>query len=66
MVRLRVPANRSVTFPDLVRGEVTFHTDQIGDPVLVRSDGQPTYYATDIAYHYDKFVKRGFDRVVDI
>ncbi|RLT40361.1 MAG: arginine--tRNA ligase [Chloroflexi bacterium] len=36
------------------------------DNVLVRSDGAPTYYATDIAYHYDKFVTRKFDRVVDI
>jgi len=43
VVRLRVPPNRHVTFRDLVRGEVTFHTDQIGDPVLVRSDGIPAY-----------------------
>src|SRR4029079_16036872 len=40
---LRVPANREVTFHDLVRGEVRFHTDQIGDPVLVRSDGIAAY-----------------------
>ena len=32
VVRLRVPANREVVFHDLVRGTVTFHTDQIGDP----------------------------------
>jgi glutamyl-tRNA synthetase/nondiscriminating glutamyl-tRNA synthetase len=38
-----VPANRDVVFDDLVRGTVTFHTDQIGDPVLVRSDGIPAY-----------------------
>jgi glutamyl-tRNA synthetase len=43
VVRLRVPANRNVTFNDVVRGEVTFHTDVIGDPVLVRSDGIPAY-----------------------
>jgi nondiscriminating glutamyl-tRNA synthetase len=43
VVRLRVPADREVTFRDLVRGDVTFHTDQIGDPVLVRSDGIPAY-----------------------
>lgn len=36
------------------------------DNVLVRSDGSPTYFASDVAYHYDKFVTRGFDRVVDI
>ena len=36
------------------------------DNVLVRSSGDPTYFATDIAYHYDKFVLRGFDRVIDV
>lgn len=43
VVRLRVPEGRTVTFNDVVRGEVTFHTDVIGDPVLVRSDGIPAY-----------------------
>ena len=43
VVRLRVPEGRSVVFKDVVRGEVTFHTDVIGDPVLVRSDGIPAY-----------------------
>jgi glutamyl-tRNA synthetase/nondiscriminating glutamyl-tRNA synthetase len=43
VIRLRVPADREVAFPDLVRGTVTFHTDVIGDPVLVRSDGIPAY-----------------------
>jgi len=42
-IRLRVPSGRDVTFHDIVRGPVTFHTDVIGDPVLVRSDGMPAY-----------------------
>ena len=36
------------------------------DNVVVRSDGSATYFATDIAYHYNKFVERRFDRVIDI
>lgn len=36
------------------------------DEVLVRSSGQPGYYASDVAYHFDKFVLRGFDRVIDV
>jgi arginyl-tRNA synthetase len=36
------------------------------DNVLVRSSGAPTYFASDIAYHFDKFVTRGFDRVINI
>jgi len=50
-------------------GAVWFTSSDLGeskDNVLIRSDGQPTYYATDIAYHYDKFVVRKFDRVIDI
>jgi nondiscriminating glutamyl-tRNA synthetase len=43
VVRFRVPEHIDVTFNDLVRGEVTFSTDVIGDPVLVRSDGRPAY-----------------------
>ena len=36
------------------------------DNVVVRSTGTPTYFGTDIAYHYNKFIERGFDRVIDI
>ena len=43
VIRLRVPAGARSPFDDIVRGPVTFHTDVIGDPVLVRSDGMPAY-----------------------
>lgn len=43
VVRFRIPDATEVTFTDLVRGEVTFNTGVIGDPVLVRSDGRPQY-----------------------
>ena len=36
------------------------------DNVLVRSDATPTYFASDIAYHYNKFVERGFEQVINI
>ncbi len=36
------------------------------DNVVVRSDGSPTYFASDIAYHYNKFVERKFDKVINI
>ena len=35
------------------------------DRVLIRANGAPTYFASDIAYHKDKF-DRGFDRVIDV
>lgn len=36
------------------------------DEVLVRNNGVPTYFATDIAYHRNKFEKRKFDWVIDL
>lgn len=36
------------------------------DEVLIRANGIPTYFAADIAYHRNKFQKRGFDRVINI
>jgi len=50
-------------------GAVWFVSSALGedrDNVLVRSNGAPTYFASDAAYHYDKFVLRGFDRVIDV
>ncbi len=48
---------------------IWFESSALGedkDNVLVRSDGSPTYFASDIAYHYNKFIKRKFDTVIDI
>jgi arginyl-tRNA synthetase len=36
------------------------------DNVLIRSDGSPTYFASDIAYHFNKFLERHFNIVIDI
>jgi len=36
------------------------------DEVVVRSTGEPGYFASDMAYHYQKFIKRGFDWVIDV
>ena len=51
-------------------GALWFRTgDTIGDDkdrVLIRANGIPTYYASDIAYHRDKFITRGFERVIDV
>jgi arginyl-tRNA synthetase len=50
-------------------GATWLATSQLGadkDEVLIRSSGMPTYLATDIGYHYDKFLVRNFDRVIDI
>lgn len=49
-------------------GAIWFKASEYGDDkdrVLVREDGQTTYFAADIAYHLNKF-QRGFDQLIDI
>jgi len=49
-------------------GALWFKTTNFGDEkdrVVVRKNGQTTYFASDIAYHMDKF-ERGFHRVIDV
>ena len=46
-----------------------FNSTMLGDEkdnVVVRSTGEPTYFASDIAYHHNKFIERGYDSVVNI
>ena len=50
-------------------GAVWFMATALGqdkDEVIIRTSGAPGYFASDIAYHYDKFVGRGFDRVINV
>jgi len=50
-------------------GAVWFSSSELGDEkdnVLVRSSGAPTYFASDVAYHYDKFLLRGFEKVINV
>lgn len=49
-------------------GALWFRTTDFGDEkdrVVVRENGEPTYFAADIAYHLNKY-ERGFDRVINV
>lgn len=49
-------------------GALWFKTTEFGDDkdrVLVKADGEKTYFANDVAYHYDKLYKRDFDQLID-
>ena len=49
-------------------GALWFNTSRFGDEkdrVVVRNNGLTTYFASDIAYHHDKF-SRGFEQVIDV
>jgi len=44
VIRLDVPGNKQITFTDVIRGKITFNSNDIDDQVLLKSDGFPTYH----------------------
>ena len=52
----------------LAEGKTQDYIDKqdLKDDVLIRSNGTPTYFAADIAYHRNKLVLRGYDKAIDV
>jgi glutamyl-tRNA synthetase len=48
VVRLRIPAEPATTFTDELRGEITIQNRDIRDPVILKSDGYPTYHLANV------------------
>lgn len=44
VIRLNIPQNRTITFHDIIRGDISFESNEIDDQVLIKSDGYPTYH----------------------
>jgi arginyl-tRNA synthetase len=60
---------RSKGFTTEKEGAEWFKATDFGvekDEVIIRNNGLPTYFASDIAYHRNKFLKRKFDRVINL
>jgi arginyl-tRNA synthetase len=60
-------AEKGLVFEE--NGATWFRASELGDSrdrVLRKSNGDATYLAGDLAYHRDKFLVRGFDRVIDV
>ncbi|MCL6605850.1 MAG: glutamate--tRNA ligase [Paenibacillus sp.] len=65
-IRFRVPEDRTYTFDDIVKGTISFQTKEMGDFVIVKKDGIPTYnYAVAVDDHLMKIshVLRGEDHI---
>ena len=65
-IRFRVPAERTYTFDDMVKGTISFDTNEMGDFVIVKKDGIPTYnFAVALDDHLMKIshVLRGEDHI---
>ena len=48
VIRFRIDPGQTVTFSDVVREEVSFQSDELGDQVLMKADGLPTYHLANI------------------
>ncbi len=48
VIRFRIPENETLTFHDLIRGEISVQTSTLDDKVLFKSDGMPTYHLANI------------------
>jgi glutamyl-tRNA synthetase len=60
VIRLKVPADRRVSFNDMIRGQVTFETNQVDDKVLLKADGMPTYHLAVVVDDYLMKISHAF------
>jgi glutamyl-tRNA synthetase len=47
-IRLKIPQDEEVIIPDLVRGEVSFQSNELDDKIILKGDGMPTYHLANI------------------
>lgn len=52
VIRLKMPRNEEIKFKDTIRGFVSFHSNQLDDKVLFKSDGMPTYHLANVVDDY--------------
>jgi len=52
VVRIKMPLNETISFTDMIRGEVSFNTSQVDDKVLLKADGMPTYHLAVVVDDY--------------
>lgn len=48
VIRLKVDPGKSISFHDIVRGEVTFDSAELDDKILIKGDGMPTYHMANV------------------
>ena len=52
VIRIKMPEDESVSFNDMIRGYVSFETNQVDDKVLLKADGMPTYHLAVVVDDY--------------
>jgi glutamyl-tRNA synthetase len=60
VIRIKVPSSKNISLNDMIRGEVTFNTDQLDDKVLLKADGMPTYHLAVVVDDYEMKITHAF------
>ena len=60
VIRIKIPVNETVSFIDMIRGEVSFDTSVVDDKVLLKADGMPTYHLAVVVDDYLMKISHAF------
>lgn len=60
VIRIKMPEHETITFTDMIRGEVSFQTAQVDDKVLLKADGMPTYHLAVVVDDYLMKISHAF------
>lgn len=60
VIRIRMPENETISFTDMIRGEVSFNTGLVDDKVLLKADGMPTYHLAVVVDDYHMKISHAF------
>ncbi len=52
VIRIKMPEDETISFNDMIRGHVSFETNQVDDKVLLKADGMPTYHLAVVVDDY--------------
>ena len=60
VIRIKMPENETVSFTDMIRGDVSFETSLVDDKVLLKADGMPTYHLAVVIDDYLMKISHAF------
>lgn len=60
VIRIKMPQNETVSFTDMIRGEVSFDTSLVDDKVLLKADGMPTYHLAVVVDDHEMKISHAF------
>lgn len=60
VIRIKMPADENIFFTDLIRGQVSFNSNEVDDKVLLKADGMPTYHLAVVVDDYLMKISHAF------